>query len=85
MKTARNPDIVKWECGRCGTWNGIDWGVCKSCGVPAQTHASAFRLSDTLSTEEKTFYNTVVPEILRELRSVKHEIQQMREDLYGTY
>lgn len=81
MKTARNPDVVKWQCSRCGTWNTIEDGTCKQCGVPSATHAKAFRLSDTLSSDEKTFYSTVMPELLREIRSIRRELENIHEVL----
>lgn len=76
MKLARNPDIAKWECGRCGTWNNIADGMCESCNAPAAVFARSFRLADTLSKEERLYYNTTVPEILRELKSIRRLLER---------
>lgn len=81
MKTARNPDIAKWECARCGTWNTMDHAMCVSCNSPAATYARAFRLADTLSSQEKTFYEVLMPELLREIKSIRREVEHLRNEL----
>lgn len=81
MKLAKNPDIAKWHCSRCDTWNGIDLGTCKNCGSPVQIIADAFRLRDTLSSDEKAYYETVVPMLMREVKGIHHEVREMRESV----
>lgn len=75
--------ILRWRCGHCGTWNDAGAVTCKKCN----THAHRFdavQLEDKKSNVEKEFYQRTAPMLLRELRSVLHELELIREKLYGS-
>lgn len=77
MTLAKNPDIAKWQCGRCNTWNDIEHGTCKKCKSPAALFASAFRLRNMLAPEEKMYYETLFPMLLTEVRDIRRLLEQV--------
>lgn len=78
MTTTKPGDIAKWHCSTCGTWNGIEKGLCK-CGSSQGYAADAFRLNNQLTVEEQCFYNLTMPELIRELRGIRVCLEQIKE------
>ena len=60
----------------------MDDGMCTKCKQPIGLAAGAFRLRDTLSSDEKTYYNTQVPILLKEVQGIHREIKEMRSDIH---
>ena len=63
---------IKWQCGRCDTWNPIEKGTCSKCNAIAQQYAACFQLQNKLTVEEENFYKITAPAILEELRQIKN-------------
>jgi hypothetical protein len=70
---------IKWQCGRCETWNQIEKGTCSKCGAIAQQFAACFQLKNALSVEEENFYKNTAQAILLELRQIKELLKQKEE------
>jgi hypothetical protein len=69
-------EMARWHCANCGKWNAIERGLC-SCGAAQVNAADAFKLNNTLTTEEDCFYKMQVPEILCELRNIRLLLAKM--------
>ena len=84
MVIAKNPDVVKWQCGRCSHWNDMEHGTCTRCKSPHQQFAVAYKLRNTLSSKEETFYDVVAPLLIREVQSLRDSVNEIVELLKDT-
>lgn len=77
MPVVKNPDVMKWQCGRCETWNNVEAGVCTKCKAPASMFARAFRMKNLLTEEEKGFYSMGFPGLMRDMTSMRRSVENI--------
>jgi hypothetical protein len=80
MAKTKFPDVFKWLCGRCDTWNPIEAGVCKKCNGMIQHSASAYRLHNILTPEERNAYQGTLPAILNELSAIRKILEERKKN-----